>query len=143
MLMVLPVHSQTTSTEERIKSFVNTKGDTMVVMSYEDAKLLLNDVLYYEYVDSLYHEYKGRDSLNANTIAIQKNILDVYAQKVTNFEVMNTNLNSVITNKDTELLLKDDIIKQQKKEIRKQKRLKILGFIGSVVLPIVVVILIL
>ena len=143
MLMVLPVHSQTTSTEERIKSFVNTKGDTMVIMSYEDAKLLLNDVLYYEYVDSLYHEYKGRDSLNANTIAIQKNILDVYAQKVTNFEVMNTNLNSVITNKDTELLLKDDIIKQQKKEIRKQKRLKILGFIGSVVLPIVVVILIL
>ena len=140
MLMALPVHSQTTSTEDRIKSFVNEKGDTMVVMSYEDAKLLLRDVLYYEYVDSLYHEYKDRDSLNMNTIAMQKNILDAYAQKITNLEIMNTNLNSVITNKDTELSFKDDIIKEQKREIRKQKRLKVLGFIGSVVLPIVVVI---
>ena len=140
MLMALPVHSQTTSTEERIKSFVNEKGDTMVVMAYGDAKLLLRDVLYYEYVDSLYREYKDRDSLNTNTIAIQKNILDVYAQKITNIEEMNENLNNVIENKDTELSLKDDIIKQQKKEIRKQKRLKILGYIGSVVLPIIVLI---
>lgn len=140
MLMALPVHSQTTSTEERIKSFVNEKGDTMVVMAYGDAKLLLRDVLYYEYVDSLYREYKDRDSLNTNTIAIQKNILDVYAQKITNIEEMNENLNTVIENKDVELTLKDDIIKQQKREIRKQKRLKVLGYIGSVVLPIIVLI---
>ncbi len=141
--MALQSHSQTTSTEERVTSFINEQGDTMVVMAYEDAKLLLRDVLYYEYVDSLYHEYKERDSLNTNTIAMQKNILDAYAQKITNIEEINENIKTVIANKDGELLLKDDIIKQQKKEIRKQKRLKILGYIGSVVLPIVVVILIL
>ena len=143
MLMALPVHSQTTSTEDRVTSFINEKGDTMVVMAYEDAKLLLRDVLYYEYVDSLYREYKDRDSLNMNTITLQKNILDTYSKKITNIEEMNANLNSVIDNKDSELLLKDDIIKQQKKEIRKQKRLKVLGLIGSVALPIIVVILML
>ena len=141
--MALQSHSQTTLIEERVTSFINEKGDTMIVMSYEDAKTLLRDVLYYEYVDSLYLEYKERDSLNTNAIVMQKNILDVYAQKITNIKVMNENLNSVITNKDSELTLKDDIIKQQKKEIRKQKRLKIIGFIGSIVLPIVVIILIL
>ena len=83
--MALQSHSQTTLTEEsRVTSFINEKGDTMVVMAYEDAKLLLRDVLYYEYVDSLYNEYKGRDSLNTNTIAMQKNVLDAYAQKITN-----------------------------------------------------------
>ncbi len=142
--MALQSHSQTTLTEEtRVTSFVNEQGDTMVVMAYEDAKLLLRDVLYYEYVDSLYNEYKGRDSLNTNTIAMQKNVLDAYAQKITNLEEINENLKSIVDNKDAELELKDDIIKQQKKEIRKQKRLKILGYIGSVVLPITVLILML
>jgi predicted RNA-binding protein with PUA domain len=115
----------------------------MVVMSYEDAKLILRDVLYYEYVDSLYNEYKNRDSLNTNTINIQKNVIDVYLQKITNIEQMNENLNSVIINKNSELSLNEDIIKQQKKEIRKQKILKVIGFIGSVALPIVTIILVL
>lgn len=142
--MALQSHSQTTLTEEtRVTSFVNEQGDTMVVMAYEDAKLLLRDVLYYEYVDSLYNEYKDRDSLNTNTIAMQKNVIDAYAQKITNLEEINENLKSIVENKDTELELKEDIIKQQKKEIRKQKRLKILGYIGSVVLPITVLILML
>ena len=141
--MGLQSQSQTISTEKRVRSFINERGDTMVVMTYSDAKVLLRDVLYYEYVDSLYMEYKERDSLNTNTIVIQKNILDGYVQKVTNIKLMNDNLNLVLSNKNSELTLKDDIIKQQKKEIRKQKILKTLGFIGSVVLPIVVVILIL
>ena len=51
------------------------------------------------------------------------------------------NLENILTNKDRELYLKDDIIKQQKKEIRKQKTLKILGFAGSVILPVITVLL--
>ena len=39
--------------------------------------------------------------------------------------------------------VKDETIKQQKKEIRKQKFLKKLGFAGSVILPIVTVLLLL
>jgi len=46
----------------------------------------------------------------------------------------------VISNKDREIVLKDNIIKQQKKEIRKQKVLKIIGFSGAIILPIITLI---
>jgi len=112
----------------------------MVVMHYEDARILLSDVLEYEYTDSLLTEYKTRDSLNSSIIVIQKSVLDTQVEKITNLESMNTNLEQVITNKDTELGYKDEIIKKQKKEIRKQKILKIIGFSAAVILPIVTLI---
>ena len=138
--MALPSHSQTTSTEDRVKTYINDNGDTMVVMYYEDARILLRDVLEYEYTDSLLVEYKSRDSLNSSIIEIQKSVLDVQVNKITNLENMNHNLELVIDNKDRELGYKDEIIKQQKKEIRKQKILKIIGFSAAVVLPIVTLI---
>ena len=42
--------------------------------------------------------------------------------------------------KDKEIKLKDETIEAQKKEIKKQKRLKIVGFIGSILLPIITLI---
>jgi len=138
--MALPSHSQTTSTENRVKTYINDNGDTMVVMHYEDARVLLRDVLEYEYTDSLLTEYKTRDSLNSSIIVIQKKVLDTQVEKITNLETMNTNLEQVIANKDIEIGYKDEIIKQQKKEIRKQKILKIIGFSAAVVLPIVTLI---
>ena len=47
---------------------------------------------------------------------------------------------SILDNKNSELGLKDKTIKQQKKEIRKQKFLKIVGFTGSIILPILTLI---
>ena len=138
--MGLQSHSMSISTSERVKVVINEQGDTLVTMTYEDAKVLLEDVLHYEYADSLLTEYKMRDSLNTTTITIQKNILDAYAKKVYNLETIIENFNSIIANKDTDLELMDDIIKEQKKEIRKQKFLKIIGYTGSVVLPILVLI---
>ena len=41
------------------------------------------------------------------------------------------------------VLNKDKTIKQQKKEIRKQKILKNLGFVGCVVLPVITLIILL
>lgn len=140
--MVLPVHSQNTSTEDRVKLFINENGDTLVIMDYEDARVLLQDVLEYEYADSLLTVYKERDSLNTKTISLQKEILMAMGEEKMNLKTMNANLEEVIKNKDTELTLKDDVIKAQKKEIRKQKFLKIVGFTGSVVLPILLLILI-
>lgn len=60
-----------------------------------------------------------------------------------NLEQMNENLNEVIINKDKEIAFKDETIKEQKKEIRKQKFLKIIGFSAAVALPILTLILIL
>lgn len=143
--MALPSHSQNTLVKEpnRVTTFVNEYGDTMVSMSLSDAKILLEDVLKYEYTDSLLFQYKVKDSLQLNTIAMQKEVLVNLSKEKFNLEQINGNLQQVIDNKDKELGLKDEIIKDQKKEIRKQKSLKILGFTGSVVLPILTLILVL
>ena len=93
-----------------------------------------------EFTDSLFREYKALDTLNTNKITLQKSLIDNLNQEKMNLETMVTNLELVIANKDTEMVFKDDIIKQQKKEIRKQKFLKIVGFVGTVVVPIIVLI---
>lgn len=145
MLMALPTVSQNTlRTEEstnRVQTYVTEEGKTMVIMTYEDAKVLLQDLLYYEFTDSLLREYKAKDTLNTGKIELQKSFIDNLTQENTNLEIMVSNLEDIINNKDEELGYKDDTIKQQKKEIRKQKRLKILGFVGTVVVPIVIIIL--
>lgn len=130
-------HSQNTSTDDRVRVTIAPNGDTLVTMPYEDARILLNDVLEYEYTDSLLTVYMERDSLNTQTITLQKIILSKLSRTNDNLETMLSNLEQVIENKDTEMLLKDDIIKQQKKEIRKQKILKVIGFTSAVVLPII------
>lgn len=137
--MVSPSLSQTISTEQknRVTTIVNERGDTLVIMSYEDARILLRDVLHYEYTDSLLSVYKERDSLNTSIITIQKEVLIILGQQKLNLEQMITNLERVIENKDIEIAFKDDIIKQQKKEIRKQKVLKIVGFSAAIALPII------
>jgi len=136
-LMGFQSHSQNTSTDDRVKVTIAPNGDTLVTMPYEDARILLNDVLEYEYTDSLLTVYMERDSLNTQTITLQKIILSKLSRTNDNLETMLSNLEQVIENKDTEMLLKDDIIKQQKKEIRKQKVLKVIGFTSAVVLPII------
>jgi len=134
--MTLPTQSQIISKGE-VKTIINENGDTLVMMNLEDARVILNDLLEYEIVDSLITVYKEKDSLNTNTITLQKDIIVKLTQKSENQSVQISNFQSILDNKDQELLLKEDIIKQQKKEIRKQKLLKILGFTGSVILPII------
>jgi len=142
--MVLQGNSQITLTEDnRVKVFVNEQGDTLVQMDYEDARILLEDVLNYEYTDSILTVYKERDSLNTQTITLQKEVLMKMGQEKQNLQQMVDNFEQIVVNKDSELEINEEIIKQQKKEIRKQKRLKILGFAGSIILPIITVILIL
>tara|TARA_R110001592_G_scaffold141781_2_gene363643 strand:- start:685 stop:1023 length:339 start_codon:yes stop_codon:yes gene_type:complete len=106
-------------------------------MCYKDARTLLNDVLEYQYTDSLLGVYKDRDSLNTKTITLQKETIVKLSLKQSNYETIVENLSNINKNKDDEINFQLDIIKQQKKEIRKQKFYKILSTIGSVVLPII------
>lgn len=143
--MALQAKSQSTLTEEtnRVFTYVNEFGDTMVSMSIVDAKTLLEDVLHYEYADSLLNVYIDKDSLNNKRFEIQKTTILKLTQLNTNQSEIIDNLNEVVKNKDSENNLKDDIIKQQDKEIKKQKILKKFGFGGSIILPIIVLILLL
>jgi len=137
--MILPIHSQTISRGE-IKETVNSNGDTLVIMHLEDARVILNDLLEYEIVDSLLTTYKEKDSLNSNKIEIQKDIIFKLVEKNDNQQTQIDNFQQILDNKNEELGFKEDTIKQQKKEIRKQKLLKLAGFTSSIILPILTLI---
>lgn len=139
--MTLPLTSQTISKGE-IKTTINSQGDTLIIMLLEDAKIILSDLMELRLVDSLLSIYKSRDSLKTSTITLQKDVIDKLTQKSNNQDTQLTNFQSILDNKNKEIFLKEDVIKSQKKEIRKQKVLKIIGFSGSVILPILTLILI-
>ncbi len=142
MLMMSPAISQVISKGE-VKSIVNDKGDTLIVMNLEDAKLILTDLLEYEITDSLLRVYIERDSLNSEKIFLKDEMIENLRMQNLNKDEIVDNLNNVITNQNEMLSLKDEIINTQKKEIKKQKNLKRLGFIGSIVLPIITLIILL
>ena len=133
--MILPIHSQTILRGE-VKEIINSDGDVLVVMHLEDARIILNDLLEYEIADSLLTVYKEKDSLNTNTISLQKDIIFKLVEKSDNQQSQINNFQKILDNNKQIIQYKDDTIKYQKKEIRKQKLQKILGFSGSVILPI-------
>ena len=140
--MVLPVASQTISKGE-IKSIVNKEGDTLIIMTLEDSKLILSDLLQCEITDSLLNVYIERDSLNSKKIILKDEIIEKLKLKDKNSEEQIKNLTTILGNKDKEISLKNETIEDQKKEIKKQRNLKRLGFIGSIALPIITLILLL
>lgn len=140
--MVLPVASQTISKGE-IKSIVNKEGDTLIIMTLEDSKLILSDLLQCEITDSLLNVYIERDSLNSKKIILKDEIIEKLKLKDKNSEEQIKNLTTILGNKDREISLKNETIEDQKKEIKKQRNLKRLGFIGSIALPIITLILLL
>lgn len=142
MLMVLPAISQTTS-NGTIESVVNKEGDTLIIMSLSDAKLILSDLWEYEITDSLLNVYVERDSLNSEKIILKDSIIEKLKLQNKNKDEIIKNLNNIVINKIKEIGYKDLIIEDQKKEIKKQRNLKRLGFVGSVVLPILTLILLL
>ena len=133
--MILPIHSQTILRGE-VKEIINSNGDVLVVMHLEDARIILNDLLEYEITDSLLTVYKEKDSLNTNTISLQKDIIFKLVEKSDNQQSQINNFQKILDNNKQIIQYKDDTIKHQKKEIRKQKLQKLLGFSGSVILPI-------
>jgi len=110
-------------------------------MSLADAKIILVTVFDKQIADSLISVYEKRDSLHTSTITLLKSEVDLLRTKNNNFEKIILNDTKIIANKDTEINLHLDTIKKQKKEIRKQKILKVLGFTAAVVLPITTIIL--
>ena len=127
--MVLPAVCQTTL-NGNIESLINDKGDTLIVMPLEEAKMLLTDLLECEVSDSLLNIYVERDSLNKEKIILKDNIIEKLKLQNQNSENIIKNLEDIVGNKDEEISLKDKTIKEQKKEIKKQINLKRLGFIG-------------
>ena len=135
------LHSQTISKIElRVQTIVNTDGDTLIQMSLCDAKTLLNDVLDKQVADSLINVYVAREKINSSTISLQKReIIDLIVKNVNLSKIMMDD-NTIIINKDKEIAKLNDVIKQQKKIIRKERFLKVIGFSAAVIVPILIII---
>lgn len=138
--MAFQTLSQTTSIP-RVQTIVNAKGDTLIQMSLADAKIILVTVFDKQIADSLINVYETRDSLSTSSIILLKSDVDKLRTKNNNLEKIIINDTTIIVNKDTEINLHLATIKQQKKEIRKQKVLKVIGWTAAVVLPITTIIL--
>jgi len=139
----LPLNSQITLKKGQVKTFVSDNGDTLITMRIEDAKLILIDILNYQIADSIISQYEAKDKESSKVITLQKNAIDKLYNQLANDELRISALEGVIKNKDKEIAFKDDVIKKQKREIRKQKALKILGFSGAIILPVVTALLLL
>ena len=138
-MTISPTVSQTISKGE-VREIINTRGDTLILMHLEDARMVLSDLLEYEVVDSLLTVYKNKDSLDSNILSMHKDVIVKLTQKTNNLQSIVDNFEQILSNKNAEIEFKDKIIKAQEKEIKKQKRLKIVGFIGSVIIPIFILI---
>ena len=133
----MPARSQNILKEqERVQAVINEYGDTVIQMSLLDAKLILKVVLEKEVNDSLLDVYTVVDSLNKNKISLLFQKIEVFQIEKQNLNEMVVNLNAIIKNKETETQILNETIKKQKKEIRKQKIIKIVALVGDVVLPV-------
>lgn len=131
--------SQTTLTKEpRVQTLINQKGDTLIQFHIEDARILLVDVLDKQVLDSIVEVYKVRDSISQNQIQLYVKDVRLLQEKSANKDTENANLNTIIGLRNTEIAILNETIKQDKKEIRKQKFYKVLGIIGAIALPILV-----
>lgn len=133
------MHSQNTLIKEpRVQTIINQKGDTLIQFNIKDAKILLIDVLDREVLDSLVTVYKQRDSISQNQIQLYVKDVRLLQEKSNNKDIENTNLNKIIELRNTEITELNKTIKQDKKEIRKQKFYKVLALISAIALPIFV-----
>ena len=136
--MTLQMLSQSTLTEKnRVQVIVNEKGDTLIQMSLDDAKIILTSLIEKDITDSILAQYIVKDSINTNIILIQSSKIYFLNEKINNLESIIENCKTILYNKDSEIAIMNEIMKKQQKEIKKQKRLKIIGFISAAVLPIV------
>ena len=137
VLIWLPVNSQVTLKEGEVKTILSDKGDTLIVMGINDGKSILSDVLRCEILDSMVTEYENKDKANTTIITTLKEIETKQGQQIEILEKQVLNCEKIISNKDEEISLSSQIINEQRKEIRKQRLLKIAGFSGSIILPVI------
>jgi hypothetical protein len=111
------------------------------VIPLVDGRRILSDLLKYEITDSLLVACEYKDSINDDRIYLYKSKVDSLTQIITNKDIEITNLNQIHNN---DLIVNNkhvDEKKELKREIRKQKLLKSIFFIGMIVIPLTITIL--
>lgn len=120
MLTPLSVNSQTIS-KQRVYKSVNENNDTVISFLLSDAKFLLSELKVAELNDSIIRTYQRKVILQDSIIFKQSKQISLLEDKNRNSDKINYNQSLLLDNKDMELLMVEDIIKQQKRTIRKLK----------------------
>jgi len=105
---------------------VNTNGDTLVSFLLSDARYILGELKVKELNDSLINVYEHRIILQDSIILNGSIQITLLEYKVKNNDYINYNQSLLLDNKDMELYIKEDIIVQQNRSIRKSKIIKII-----------------
>jgi hypothetical protein len=91
-----------------------------------DAKFLLSELKVAELNDSIIHIYQRKVILQDSIILNQSKQITLLEDKNKNSDKINYNQSLMLDNKDKEISINQDIIKQQNKAIRKAKITKII-----------------
>lgn len=133
MLTALPSISQTISIKENsVKAIVTEKGDTSILIPYEDAKCILSDLLVCEETNK---ELLIKDTLILslkNKVALLDTIILKDKEMYDNCILTNTNCTKVIDNQKS-------IINELRSQVKKQKRNKIIAIISGGLLTILAI----
>jgi hypothetical protein len=133
--MMSQAHSQTLSKKPRVKTIVDQYGDTLIQMNIKDAKVLLTAIKQKQVNDELLSVYMERDSNQTKLITVKDSTIKTLRVIVSNDSIMLSNADKLKDNQKKEIGGLKSTIKEKDKEIKKQKVLKNIGFIGCVVLP--------
>lgn len=137
--MMLQAQSQTLSKNQRIKTIVTEQGDTLLQMKISDAKKLLSILLEKEVNDDLLATYIKRDSLNQELVTVKD---EKIKNLQTDRDVLNAiidNLNQTITNNEGKVKQLQAKVIEQEKDLKKERFLKKVGFIGCILLPVLTI----
>ena len=121
--------SQNTLNEGRVKTNPITKE---ITFSEKDGRAILEDLLKYEFSDSIMFQQANINGLSLTVINDLRDINTRLNLKNANLEAQNTNLTTLVANKEEEIEFMRDTSKQQEKVIRKHKRSKTFIVIAGV-----------
>jgi hypothetical protein len=125
MLIPLSASSQTIY-KQRVYKSVNENNDTIISFLLSDAKFLLSELKVAELNDSIIRIYQHKVTLQDSIIFNQNKQITLLEDKNTNSDKINYNQGLLLDNKDMEISIYEDIIKQQNRSIRKAKITKII-----------------
>ena len=122
--------SNFTEKEYSVTTVINLKGDTIITMPLSGAKSVLTVLMTKEVLDSSVIVLTDWAEIAKETDKLKTLKLENKENKIVNLNTNNNSLLVIINNKDSEILLLNEQIKTQKKQIKKQKIFKMVGFVS-------------
>jgi len=104
-------------------------GEKLVIMSFKRNKQLASDIAQYTVIDSLVMRFEDQDSLHQQEITRKDSIIAAQEEQIKERENEIAALQAIIGNKDEAIGKTETYIKELKKEIKRQKRMKLLAYV--------------